>query len=339
MNPRKAFPHLPDLIAHADWGVEARKRWISRAWLDQNGVYQLEHPERVGKTESFLRDESRQVEPNGCALIGFDFPIGLPAVFTRKAGIHDFLQFLRQAGQDRWADFYNVAETVDEITLERPFYPARPGRTSREHLRTGLGVNEFADLLRACDHPRPGRRAASTLFWTLGAGQVGKGAIIGWRDVLAPALLAANIPGSPSVKIWPFAGRLEDLLHPATIVVAETYPAEFYLHFGLDFYSGEVGRRTGKRDPVARQHCGEKLLDFIGRELSNKICLPPELVASIRDGFGPSPSGEDAFDSLVGLLGMLNVILGQRPLFEPEQGVARTLEGWILGLHPLSSPL
>jgi len=34
---------------------------------------------------------------------------------------------------------------------------------------------------------------------------------------------------------------------------------------------------------------------------------------------------------VVGLLGMLNVVLGRRPSGEPDDPLVRRLEGWILG--------
>ena len=47
------------------------------------------------------------------------------------------------------------------------------------------------------------------------ANQVGKAAIIGWREVLAPALR-----GGGSVSLWPFDGSLPSLLVPGNVVVA-----------------------------------------------------------------------------------------------------------------------
>lgn len=56
-----------------------------------------------------------------------------------------------------------------------------------------------------------------------GAKQVGKTAIIGWRDVLAPAL--RNIG---PVSLWPFDGPLPSLFVPGKVVVAEPCPTECY---------------------------------------------------------------------------------------------------------------
>ena len=41
--------------------------------------------------------------------------------------------------------------------------------------------------MRQCERGGTGYREGCCLFWTLGANQAGKAAIIGWRDVLAPA--------------------------------------------------------------------------------------------------------------------------------------------------------
>jgi hypothetical protein len=79
-----------------------------------------------------------------------------------------------------------------------------------------LEVSAIDDLRRECEKKQAGRRAACPLFWTLGASQVGKGAIVGWRDVLAPALREGG------VVLWPFDGRLPDLIKAGRIIIAET---------------------------------------------------------------------------------------------------------------------
>jgi hypothetical protein len=142
--------------------------------------------------------------------VGFDFPIGLPQIYARRAGIHDFLSFLEEFQQGRWKEFDQVAEHPEQISLQRPFYPQRPGHARQAHLLQGLGVDHVDQLRRACERARLGRRAAAPLFWTMGGQQVGKAALCGWREVL-----------NPSVCIWPFQGRLDDLLRPGRIVVAE----------------------------------------------------------------------------------------------------------------------
>ena len=62
--------------------------------------------------------------------------------------------------------------------------------------------------------------------------------------------------------------------------------------------------------------------------LSNKIALSPELSSLIGEGFGPRADGEDAFDAVMGLFGMIAVVEGRR-LEGPSQ--RSKWEGWILG--------
>ena len=59
--------------------------------------------------------------------------------------------------------------------------------------------------------------------------------------------------------------------------------------------------------------------------------LDPRLRAELRNGFGSAADGEDRFDAVVGLLGMLNVVLRHRGPGEPEDERVRRVEGWILG--------
>ena len=48
------------------------------------------------------------------------------------------------------------------------------------------------------------------------------------------------------------------------------------------------------------------------------------------DGFGGGADGEDRFDAVVGLWGMLDVALGNRAPGEPDDKTT-WVEGWILG--------
>jgi hypothetical protein len=106
-------------------------------------------------------------------------------------------------------------------------------------------------------------------------------------------------------------------------VVAETYPAEVYGQLDL-----VLRRHGGKRSQVARRANAMSLLAQL-RRLG--VAAEPAARAEIEDGFGAHTSGEDRFDAVVGLLGMLNVVLGQRPSGEPDDPLVRRIEGWILG--------
>lgn len=314
--------NLPSLIVHADWGTDPRKRWQGTANLTAGGRYRVNAAEPVGDTATWLDRLRQRAGADGAILLGLDLPLGVPLAWAERAGIDDFAALLPELGSGPWSDLYQPAETATEIRLRRPFYPQRPGGTRRQHLVDGLGLEDSNQLFRVCDRATDTRAAASPLFWTLGAKQVGKAAITAWRDVLGPALRERD-----DVALWPFAGSLDDLLQDGRIVIAETYPAEFYSHFALDFPRGPDGKR-GKRVRASRAGVAAPLLAWAA---SNQIGLAPDLEAALRDGFGPKPSGEDPFDATVGVLGMLNVVLGNRPAGEPDDPVLRHIEGWILG--------
>ena len=301
---------MPPLIVHCDWSTAAAKRWQCRA-IRIGDTYEVAQPTPVGPLETFFAS-LRQQQPTGAILAGFDFPIGLPRVYAEKSGITDFASALLKFGEN----FYSPASTAQEISLERPFFPLKPGGTAKRQLANGLGLASPLELLRSCDHATPNRPRASELFWTLGAKQVGRAAITGWRDLLAPALSAKQI------VLWPFDGELSHLLAGNQIVVAEAYPAETYTHIGLprSFGKGQQQKRSEQTDAILRW-CRQ-----------NKITLQPQLAAEIRNGFGPAQQGEDMFDSVIGALGMIEATTNPTKFAAPNQAHVTQIEGWILGM-------
>jgi hypothetical protein len=283
--------------------------------------YLAQPASRVGALDGFWT-RLEAAAPSGPILVGFDFPIGLPAAYAEHAGIKDFLEALDGFGEG----FYEVARTPEQIAPTRPFYPHLPGGRNRQQLLDGLGLETWQHLHRHCDRSTPDRPAACPMFWTLGGNQVGKAAITGWRDLLVPARR-----DGVDVAIWPFDGSLAALLRTHRFVVAETYPGEVYQHLDLRHVLRSHG---GKRRQDARAACAEPLLDWAER---SKVALAPTLAAEIEAGFGPSRSADDPFDAVVGLFGMLNVVRGTRPSGEPNDPVVRRVEGWILGLDAAES--
>ncbi len=277
--------------------------------------WHLAPPEPVGDMATLL-DRLAARSGNGRILAGFDFPIGLPAPYGDRTGLGDFPTALGSFGTGPWADWFRVCERADEVSLHRPFYPQRPGGTSRPHLCEGLGLAS-SELLRACDLATASRPDACLLFWTLGGNQVGKAAIAGWRELI--------IPNLARIGLWPFGGPLSDLLDRHRIVVAETYPGEAYAHVGI------AHRPVRKRWQEARRICAEPLLGVISTRGHD---APQALRALIAEGFGADASGEDPFDATVGLLAMLEVVDGHRPEGAPQAPHVTTWEGWILGQAP-----
>jgi hypothetical protein len=256
----------------------------------------------------------------GCVFLGVDFPIGLPLAYARAAGIPDFKAVLTELGRGRWSSFYDLAEKASEISLGRPFYPARPGGTSHADLLTRLGVASMQDLLRVCERRTAQRGDACPLFWTLGGKQVGRAAISGWRHVLAPAISKWG----DAAGLWPFDGDLMELLAAKRIVFAETYPAEACVQLGMT----APGRGWSKRVRDHRPVRGGHLLTAAKRL---KLELTPCLKQLIDDGFGSGKDGEDRFDSVAGILSMLNVVIGERMDGAPTSAAVRKIEGWIFG--------
>ena len=313
-----SFEHVR-LVCHSDWSVSPHKRWVVSTAISAEQRWRVSQPIPASDPTTFFIHLQSHFTTPGCLLAGFDFPIGLPSAYAQKAGISDFLAFLPLLGMSGWREFYQPAASPDEISLFRPFYPARPGNSRRSHLERGLELS-FTQLYRLCEMAHDNRRAACPLFWTLGGQQVDKAAIHGWKHLLAPALAQPGL----NLKLWPFSGHLDELCLPGNIVVVETYPAEFYGHLGIL----NPADRMSKRSQADRRFYSEKLLSQAGRL---KLDLHPGLIDSIEAGFDDLPDGEDRFDALVGLYGMINVVEGNHSSGEPVPPHISKIEGWIFG--------
>ncbi len=305
----------PDLIVHCDWSKDADKRWMAKA-LRNDSKFVADMPELVGDLPTFLQRIRGETGETGAALIGFDFPVGITAKYAKIANIADFASVLPKLGKGRWVNFYNICRDKKEISPERPFYPYNftpQGSKKRDHLVRGLQLTQFNDLLRHCELSQDDRRAAGSLFWTLGANAPGRGAISGWQDLIAPAI------AEEKVKLWPFHGDLATLLQPRSIVIAETYPTQYHsLLFGHQV--------NGKRNLEVRMCEGVALKNWAA---AKSVIISPDLNRAIDEGF---PEGkDDAFDAVVGLFGMIDTIQNYSPAIEPRDPTICNIEGWILG--------
>lgn len=303
----------PAFVHHADWSVDAAKRWVASAERVGPGY-------RVRSVEP-TADDLLRAGPAGHELLGVDFAIGLPLAYAAAVGIDRFADALASLGDALLPHFFEVAGSPAEIGLGRPFYPVRPGPAGavrRRHLADGLGI-DFSDLLRRCERPFAGRPAAGCLFWLVGSQQVGRAAIHGWRTVLQPARRARR-----DVALWPFDGDLDDLVARHQMTVAEAYPAEAARQFGF----GRAG--WSKRRQADRRRVGRALVEWAGQ---HDVAFDDAVRRRVLDGFGPAAGGEDAFDATVGLFGLLRLTAGVQREAPPgalDDGV-RSIEGWILG--------
>ena len=305
--------HGATIVAHADWSVDPRKRWVAVARRDAD-VWRLAAPEPVGDVATFLA-RMRTAAAGGAVALGVDLPIGLPRAYAAGLPETDFLHFLTTTAMR--PDFFRVCATLAEVNPARPFYPDRGvlGMTRAAHAMA-LGLDGPAALSRACDRATTERPAGAPLFWTLGANQVGKAAIAAWQAMLLPALASGE-----DIRLWPFDGAYRALLAPGAVALAETYPAEALRHLGIRLKGSK--RRQADRAAVAGQLAGA---------MAALAVLPdPGLQQATTDGFGRDAAGEDRFDCILGVLCVLNVLAGNRPDTAPADPWILRWEGWVLG--------
>jgi hypothetical protein len=287
-------------------------------------VYCVHAPEEVGSLNELIPRLRVKAGPEACVVLGFDFAIGLPHYYAQQAGIPNFKSALAERfGKLDWSRFFDVADKANDISLKRPFYPftrGKKGQHKKQYLLEKLQVPTMDALLRKCERKHDSRAAANCLFWTLGANQVGKGAICGWRDVILPALEL----DPQRVRLWPFDGcDFAELLQRGCAVIAETYPAEYY-----ERMLGNRKQPWSKDRQDDRRAVAEAMLKYA--ENAN-IRMDKALQKAITGGFGSSDCGQDRFDAVVGLLVIIEVVTGRRTTRVPDNEHVQNVEGWILG--------
>jgi hypothetical protein len=314
-------PWPPSQVAHADWGSASSKRVVATAEL-RDGAYVAHPPRGVEPTGGLLERMSLSADRRQPTLVGFDFPIGVPRAYAHRAGIADFAAWFRALDLD--APLFEVADDLEQVSTARPFFPKliaekSPGIKARFH--TALGLAD-ADVHRRCDRAHCGRRAASEIFWTLGPQAVGKATIAGWRDTLRPALAERH----RRYALWPFDGPLPRLLAISDAVIVETYPAEAYRR--LDLRMGRPG--SAKTRQADRAADAGRLLRWAA---AHGVIPDEELTVQILDGFGPRRAGEDPFDAVTGLFGMIDTLRCADEPQHPDDPAVTRIEGWMFGQH------
>ncbi len=300
------------LAAHADWSVDPRKRWITIAVKTARG-WAVDAPMPVGDVAT-LTSRLTTAAGGSAVALGIDCPIWLPTGYAAQLNwFADFPEFLRRLTPDM--AFFSVAKAISEVSLARPFYPAGSvsGPGHKLALARALNLPDTASLSRLADLRTANRPAGGQLFWTLGANQCGKAGLAAWRDLIVPGLARGKL------KLWPFDGALRDLAQPGQMAIAETYPAEALRQLGLKL-------RGSKQSQTSRAAMAHDIVSVL-RELN--AGASDALRQHIESGFGPKKSAEDPFDSLIGVLGVINVLNGNRPDTTPFP--ADKWQGWVLG--------
>ena len=123
------------------------------------------------------------------------------------------------------------------------------------------------------------------------------------------------------LRLWPFEGPFRSLLSPGSVAMAETYPAEALRHLGIRL-------RGSKRRHADRCAAAGALMTA----MEQQSATPDDAMRrAILDGFGADAYGEDRFDSVLGVLCVLNVLAGNRPDTAPDDPWIQRWEGWVLG--------
>lgn len=295
-------------LVHSDWSVSPAKRWTAVALPSQEG-WLIERLTPTLPSEQLLDD---LFKPSMRTLAGFDFPIGLPLAYLERTGL-DLPALLSKPCSAQARRFFTPAATLFDISPAQPFYRTHPAGGRHADLYGRLGCASFENLLRECDKATENRPRAESIFWTVGAKQVGKAALCGWQEILIPARRRG-------ARLWPFDGLLASLDSNA-LTIAEAYPAEAYRHVGI---RGPVRKRSQQ----GRMAAGHILLEWASR---HRVHFSSEIEQRVSGGFGARGDGEDAFDALAGLCGMIEVVDGRRAEIADGRMVSGQREGWILG--------
>ncbi len=299
-------------VVHCDWSMRAAGRWCAEAHRDASGGWRASGPTAVQEPAALVA-RLVALAGGGSTLAAFDFPIGFPAAFGAQTGYSGFPSALDAVGRGDWPEIFAVAASPGEVGPRRPFYPARPGGTRLAHLLDGHGVATVAALVRACERPGPESGAAGCMFWTLGANQVGKAALHGWREVIGPAQ-------RQGAALWPFDGDLGVLAAQGRLVLAESYPGDGY---------GQLGFKIRKKGDRALR--AALAPHFTAWAEERGIAFDGRLSTALAAGFPPGAGNDDGFDAVVGLLAALAVVRGERDAAPPLTDDLRRWEGWILG--------
>jgi hypothetical protein len=100
-----------DMLVHADWSTNARKKWMTSAERIPQG-WLITAPRLVPSASDFM---DQWLFSDRTVLVGFDFPIGVPAAFGRRTGFDHFPEALTKFGIGEWASFFVIADRPEDI--------------------------------------------------------------------------------------------------------------------------------------------------------------------------------------------------------------------------------
>jgi hypothetical protein len=329
----------PSMIIHCDWSVDPNKQCLVVAQRSATGFYEVRGPQSVGGMTSkkgnkqshsplldLIAESSSTAAGNAGGLwLGFDFPIGVPSGWAEKAGFRNFRDVLKRLSNDS-AKMFEPCTTFNDASADRPFVENLRGEGIQAKWACRIGFpmqdRKLVGLKRVCEV-----EGGQSLFWLVGANQVGKAALNGWRNILLPLLGIGNengpgnLPEPSAIKLYPhdLAPNFAFQSDANSVVIFETYPAIAWKML----CKRETYRKTSTSD---RKSIGSRIIEWADQLNAS---LVDGLRAEIESGFD-CKNGDDRMDALIGALHMIEVAQSGQ-LSTPTTGVNLRLEGWILG--------
>jgi hypothetical protein len=308
----RADPKLSAVIC-ADWGKESRKRSVYVADVVQRTIRRLESD--AWTLAGILRNAEMWAS-RGTVMVAVDAPLGIPASFLSAvarlqplAPPRGFLNVLEWAKKQQ--NFFVATSRPEDWRVERPFFavPGVPGGLTAYRTAAGrLGVN----LDRTIDR----LTRANTAFATSGIpGSVGSGACALWRE------LQTLLQPGRNFRVWPFDGKLDDMIGTVPVIVGEMYPRAAYATALLDSEAAARPQlKVKKTDGAVRSVALAKLLrtQWVQR---NAIQI---------ENVDFAAGNEDDFDACITCAALLRCVVEQLPLCSSVQATDAA-EGGILG--------
>jgi hypothetical protein len=218
----------PRFLLSIDWS----KNWKNRAvyLLDTEercirpaGASPRETPDRRPWTVSSTLAFARSLAARGTVLLSYDAPLGVPASYFQAAiqlapwrEARSFVDWMPWACSD--TNFLQNGRSAESWRIDRPFFAVPEGKGALKAFENAAAQASvrLRRRIEELSHAKP-------VFLTSGIpGTVGSGAIDLWTG------LARELTPERDFGIWPFEGRLEELLATRRIVVGEIYPRAAY---------------------------------------------------------------------------------------------------------------
>lgn len=264
-----------DTIVMVDWSAGKRAPvrpskdaiWIGicRNGMSEDPLYMRNRIDAESWLAQCIEDEQNAGRR---VLIGFDFPFGYPAGFTRKITGRDdpfaFWSLLESQIEDSVEgtnNRFDVAETMNAFfDGPGPFW----GKSHKDlwpgipYVKKGIAYSDFAER-RACDLKA---KASSSCFQLYYNPTVGSQVLMG-----IPVL--ERLRRTPGVAVWPFQPWRK-----APVVLAEIWP--------------------GVIEPAVKQATGDDIRDRVQVRLMAQAlgALAPDRLAAMLDNTGPEAAAE-----------------------------------------------